>query len=118
MCGPDDSKYVEKLAADLQPFAAKVTRTGAFVVKTESPGDGTSTIVVSLVDHGKSVFVHRISAIGALVDLEMRPGKTTSGEPGLLAVLRQGNIGECQYNVLVQRGNFVVIARGYKEFRR
>jgi len=48
MCGPEDSKYVEKIAAGLQPLAPKVTKTGAFVVKSEYPGDTTHTKLRSI----------------------------------------------------------------------
>jgi len=118
MCGPDDSKYIEKIAAGLQPFAPKVTKTGVFVVKSEYPGDGTGSILVSLVDHGKPVFFHRVSGITALVNLEMRAGKTTGGEPGLLALLGQGNLGECQYSLVVRSGKFVVSPRGFEPYKR
>lgn len=118
MCGPDDAKYVETIAARLQADASKVTKDGAFVVKNEYPGDGTATIVVSFVEHGKASFAKRITGIAATTPTELRPGKTKTDEPGLLVVLAQGNIGECQYSLLVRGGKFVVMPRGYKQYKR
>jgi hypothetical protein len=118
MCGPSELKHVEGVAARLQPYASKVTKTGSFVVKAEYPGNATESIAVSFMDHGKPIFVHRITGIAATMPTEFRPGKTKSGDPGMLVVLSQGNIGECQYAMLLRGGKFVVMPRGYKQYKR
>ena len=60
ICGPAEAQYVEKLVAGMQQFAAKVTKTGRFLINKEYPGDGTEVLVVSFVDRGKTLFVHKI----------------------------------------------------------
>ena len=117
-CGPAEAQYVKKIATGMQMFAPKVTRAGGFAVKKEYPGDTTETVVISFVDHGKTLFVHRITGISALTPTEIRPGKTKGGDPGFLVVLAQGNIGECQYGMFVHDGKFVVVSRGVKWYKR
>ena len=59
VCGPDQARYVAHLVDGIQPFAAKVSRTGAFAVKEEYPGNG-EVLIIPFVDRGKPVFVHRV----------------------------------------------------------
>lgn len=117
-CGRNDAQYVEKIATRMQMFGPKVTKTGRFAVTHEYPGDTTSTIVISFVDQGKTLFVHRITGISELTSTEMRPGKTKDGDSGFLVILAQGNIGECQYSMFVHAGKFVVVSRGVKWHKR
>ena len=117
-CGIDDTKYVETIATGMQQYATQVTRTGSFRVKVEYPGDTTSTLVLSFLDRGKTVFIHRIVGISAMTPTEMRPSKTVSSGPELLVRLSQGNIGECQYTMLTKNGKFVVVPRGIKWYKQ
>lgn len=117
-CGRNEAQYVEKIATGMQMFAPKVTKSGRFAVKNEYSGDTTSTIVISFVDQGKTLFAHKITGISALTPTEMRPGKTKDGDPGFLVILAQGNIGECQYSMFVHAGKFVVVSRGVKWHKR
>lgn len=114
VCGPAEAQYVEKLAAGMQQFAPKVTKTGGFAVKEEYPGDGTEVLVVSFVDRGKSLFVHRLPGNPQATATTMRPGKTKSGEPGFVVALLQGKLGACEYSVFVHDGKFLVASRGFK----
>jgi hypothetical protein len=114
MCGPTEAQYVEKLAAGMQQFAAKVTKTGSFLIKEEYPGDGTQVLIISFLDRGKTLFVHRVTGNPLATATTMRPGKIKSGEPGFSIALVQGKLGACEYSTFVHDGKFLVVARGVK----
>jgi hypothetical protein len=96
------------MAAGMQKFAPKMTRTGSFVVKDEYPGNGSSAAVITFVDRGNIVFVYRVNGSKMASATTVRPGKTKSGEPGLSVALTQGSLGDCVYSVVAREGKFVV----------
>ena len=114
VCGPDQARYVAHLVDGIQPFAAKVSRTGAFAVKEEYPGNGSEVLIISFVDRGKPVFVHRVRDDPGSTATTIRPGKTQSGDPGFAVELTQGSLGTCTYAAHVRDGKFVVAAKGLK----
>ena len=115
ICGAAEARYVYELAAGMEQFAPKVTKTGGFAIKEEYPGDGTAFLVISFMDRGKMIFNHRVrNPLEASATI--RPHKTKGGYPGFDVALRQGHLGECEYSVVVRDAKFVVLIRGLKEF--
>lgn len=119
LCGPAGVRYVEKIAAGMQQFAPKVTKTGGFAIKEESPGDGTQVVVIAFADRGKTIFVHRVPVADPIVTpTVISPGKTKSGNPEFSVGLIQGNQGACDYSVFIREAKFVVVSRGFVRFKR
>jgi hypothetical protein len=114
LCGPDESRYVDTVAAGLQQFVPKMTRSGRFAIKDEYPGNGSAIVVISFADHGKTLFVHRVAADKGASATVLTPGTTKGGDPGLSIALQQGNLGSCTYSVFVRDAKFTVIPRGLK----
>ena len=114
ICSPKDAQYVEKIAAGMQQFAAKVTKTGSFAIKKEYPGNGTAFTIISFVDRGNTLFMNRVKDDADASATEMRTEKTKSGDPGFGIALVQGNLGSCTYSVFVRDTKFVVVSRGLK----
>lgn len=119
LCGLAEVRYVEKIAAGMQQFASKVTKTGGFAIKEESPGDGTQVFVVSFAERGKTTFVHRVPVVDPIVTpIVISAGRTKSGNPEFAVGLIQGNRGACDYSVFVREAKFVVASRGFVRFKR
>ena len=116
-CTSDETRYVEKIAAGMQQYAPMVTKTGNFAAKNESAGDGIGFLVVSFSDRGKTLFIHRFQD-EQLDATTMRPGKTKSGDPGFTVYLRQGQLGSCEYAVIVRDRKFVIASRKFQPSRR
>lgn len=115
ICGdPGDAQYVAKIAAGMQQFAPKVTKTGGFAIKEDYPGNGTAVLTISFVDRGKTLFVHRVNDYTSASATVMRAGKTKGGEPGFSVALVQGKLGACVYNVFVRDAKFAVVSLGLK----
>lgn len=114
ICDLAQQQYVEALAAGMQKFASKLTQTGSFSVKDEYPGNGLSVAVITFVDRGNVVFVHRVTGSKSASATIVRPGKTKSGEHGLSVALTQGSLGNCMYSVFPKDGRFVAAFRGLK----
>jgi len=114
VCGAAEEQYTLKLASGLQPFASSVTKTGMFSVKDEHPGNGRTQHVITFTDHGKTIFVHRVSD-GVETTSTLRPGKSKTGEPGIGISLAQGSLGSCEYAVIFREGKFVAVSRGQKQ---
>ena len=52
---------MQKVVAKVLTFTAgNVTNAGAFAIKEEYPGNGTSTLIISFVESGKKLFTHRV----------------------------------------------------------
>lgn len=117
-CQPEnnDIAYPKGIAAAIQKFAPKVTKTGNFVIKDEFPGEG-HFIVISFVDGGKTLFTHTTRNFELATATEIKAGKTKDGDPGFSVALVQGHLGECRYNVLFRDAKFVVIDKGFKPYR-
>lgn len=111
LCGPEELRYPQKIAAEMQQFAPKVTRSGRFVIKEELSGDGSQRLAISFADHGKTNFVHRVSGDPMATATVMRPGKSKNGTPGFTIALVQGRLGACEYSVFVRDATFVVVPR-------
>lgn len=113
MCDPsnEEAAYVKKIIADMQRFAPKVTKTGTFAFKPEYPGDGTGVWAISFLDHGSSVFVHKLK-YEAYRELTVSPDKGKGSDPGFMIVIRQGSLGACRYSVAVRDAKFIVTPRG------
>lgn len=119
LCGPAEVRYVERIVTGMQQFAPKVTKTGGFAIKEESPGDGTQVLVISFADRGKTIFVHPVPVADPTVTpTVISPGKTKSGNPEFSVGLIQGNQGACDYSVFVREAKFVVVSRGFVRFKR
>ena len=118
-CDPDnhEAAFVKKIAADMQLFAPKVTKTGTFAFKPEYPGDGTAVWVISFSDRGNNLFVHRLKIEGA-TELTVESDKSKGDGPGFMFVIRQGSLGECRYSVSVRDTKFIVTPRGFKKSRQ
>ena len=119
ICDPtnDEAAFVKKIAADMQRFAPKVTKTGTFAFKPEYPGDGTGVGVISFSDRGNNLFVHRFK-VDATTELIVEPDKSKGDGPGFMFVIRQGSLGECRYSVSVRDTKFIVTPRGFKKSRQ
>ena len=114
VCGPSHARYVEKVAAEMQQFAPRVTKTGIFSITEEYPGNGTEILVISFVDRGKTLFVYRVRDDAESTATTISPGKTRRGDPGFAVALIQGSLGSCEYGVFVRDGKFMVSAKGLK----
>ena len=116
ICDPanEEAGYVKKIAADMQRFAPKVTKTGIFAFKEEYPGDGTSVWIISFSDRGNNLFMYRLKVDGA-TELTVEPDKSIGDGPGFMFVIRQGSLGQCRYSVSVRDAKFVVVDRGLKQ---
>lgn len=114
VCGPENVQYVEKVAAEMQQFASKVTKTGNFSIREEYPGDGTALHVISFVDHRKTFFIFRVADFPLASATIMRPSKIIGSYPGLIVLLVQGSIGSCEYNVLFRNAKFIAESTGLK----
>jgi hypothetical protein len=115
VCGPGEAHYAESVAAGLQPFAAKTTKTGHFAFKDDYPGNGSAAVVISFLDNGRTLFSHRVIQYKDATGTAMTPGKTKSGEPGFKLSLLQGTMGACEYGVFVRNQKFVVVSMGLKQ---
>ena len=114
ICGPSQARYAERVAAGMQQFAPRVTKTGTFAIKEEYPGNGIEILVVSFVDRGKTLFAHQVRDDAESTATTIRPGKTRGGDPGFAIALTQGSLGACEYGVFVRDGKFVVTPKGLK----
>lgn len=116
ICDPsnEEAAYVKKIAADMQRFAPKVTKTGTFAFKPEYPGDGTGVWAISFLDRGSSVFVHKLK-YEAYRELTVSPDKWKGSDPGFMIVIRQGALGTCRYSVAVRDAKFIVTPRGFNK---
>ena len=112
-CGPAELQFAQTIAAGMQPFAIKVTKTGRFAFKDEYSGDGSQRVAISFADRGKTIFVHRIAGDPNATATAMRPGRTKSGELGFTVALVQGHSGACEFDVFVSGAKFVVAPRGF-----
>lgn len=115
MCDPsnEEAAYVKKIIADMQRFAPKVTKTGTFAFKPEYPGDGTGVWAISFLDHGNSVFVHKLKYEG-FRELTVSQDKGKGSDPGFMIVIKQGSLGACRYSVAVRDAKFIVTPRGFQ----
>ena len=113
LCGPTEAQYIDELVAGLQQFAGNVTNAGAFAIKEEYPGNGTSTLIISFVESGKKLFTHRVHLSPIAPDTAIRPTKSKDGRPGFSIALGQGRIGTCNYRVTSLDRKFEVAGGGY-----
>ena len=117
VCGATEAQYVYELVAGMEQFAPKVTKTGAFVIKEEYPGDGTAVLVISFIDSGKMIFDHRVRDASGASATTIRPHKTKDGYPGFAVALTQGHLGKCEYSVAVRDAKFEIVMYGLKGFK-